>query len=189
MDTDRSECNALVAAQLAEHFEYLRRFARSRARDDELAEEAVQETLLAALESGQRFAGRAKLRTWLTGILLHKLHDAFRRGAREATLREADLSEDFIEQLHERAGEAGASRHAAPEHALHCKQLRAAIDRAMAQLPPRQKEAFLLKEISALETEHAMELMGVNTGNLWVLVHRARSHLQASLEREGFAPA
>ena len=53
MDTTRSEHDALLASQLAEHLDYLRRFARSRARDEELAEEAVQETLLAALESGQ----------------------------------------------------------------------------------------------------------------------------------------
>lgn len=189
MDTTRSERDSLVATRLAEHLDYLRRFARAHSRDDELAEEAVQETLLAALESEHRFAGRAKLRTWLTGILLHKVHDAFRRRARESTLREADLGDDFVDFLHAKAQDATASDAASPDRALHNKQLRAALDRAMATMPPRQKEAFLLKEISALDTAHVVKLLGVTTGNLWVLLHRARAHLQESLAREGFSPA
>ena len=188
MDTSRSEQGALVAGRLAEHIDYLRRFARAQARDDELADEAVQETLLAALESGERFAGRAKLRTWLTGILLHKLHDAFRRQSREGTLREAEVTGDFVDFLHAKAIAATASEAASPEHALHNKQLRAALDRALSTLPRRQKEAFLTRELSALESAHAMQMLGVSAGNLWVLLHRARAHLQASLAREGFAP-
>lgn len=180
MDTSR---------ELVEHLEYLRRFARAHTREDELADEAVQETLLAAIESGQSFAGRARLRTWLTGILLHKIHDGFRRRAREATRREADVGEDWVDFLHARAQEATATSAGGPEHALHCRQLREAIGRAMATMPPRQKEAFLLKEVSALETHHIVELLGVSTANLWVLVHRARRHLQAALRQEGFSPA
>ena len=187
MDTNRTEQNALLAAQLGEHLDYLRRFARSRMRDADLAEEAVQETLLAALESVDRFAARAKLRTWLTGILLHKIHDEFRRGAREGLHRQPrDADHDAGQAPPE---ESVASPEGGPDHALHCRQLRAAIDRAIAALPPRQKEAFLLKEVSGLETEQLRSLLGVSTGNAWVLLHRARAHLQAALSREGFSAA
>lgn len=189
MDTTGTERSALFAAQLAEHLDYLRRFARTRARDDELAEEAVQETMLAALESGHRFEGRARLRTWLTGILLHKIHDRFRRGTREATLHEADVDGDFVDFLHAAAAGATGSSADAPDRSLHNKQLRAALDRALAALPPRQREAFLLQELSAIDTAHATQLLGVSKGNFWVLVHRARAHLQAALLREGFSPA
>jgi RNA polymerase sigma-70 factor, ECF subfamily len=185
MDTQRSEQSALLATRLAEHIDYLRRFARSRMRDEDLAEEAVQETLLAALESGDRFAARAKLRTWLTGILLHKIHDEFRRGAREGLHRHSrDGDSD-----HAPIEESIAAPDGGPDHAVHCRELRAAIDRAVAALPPRQKEAFLLKEVSGLETEQLQRLLGVSTGNVWVLLHRARAHLQAALTREGFSVA
>jgi RNA polymerase sigma-70 factor, ECF subfamily len=189
MDTTRTEQNALLATQLAEHLDYLRRFARSRARDEELAEEAVQETLLAALESGQRFAGRARLRTWLTGILIHKIHDEFRRGAREATVRERIPDVDSMDSLQARADDRVASMALEPERALHCKQMGAAIARAMERLPSRQKEVFLLKEVSGLETEQIVRVLGLTTGNAWVLLHRAKAHLQAALEREGFSCA
>ena len=186
MDTSRNEHDALLASQLGEHLDYLRRFARSRMRDDDLAEEAVQETLLAALESAGRFGARAKLRTWLTGILLHKIHDEFRRGARNAPHPGARDDADGNPPLPEESIE---SPDGGPDRALHNRQLRAAIDRAIAALPPRQKEAFLLKEVSGLETEQLQGLLGVSTGNVWVLLHRARSHLQAALAREGFSPA
>ena len=187
MDTHRSEQSALLATRLAEHIDYLRRFARSRMRDEDLAEEAVQETLLAALESGDRFAARAKLRTWLTGILLHKIHDEFRRGAREGLHRHA--RDDGTDAAQGPIEESIASPEGGPDHAVHCRELRAAIDRALAALPPRQKEAFLLKEVSGLETEQLQRLLGVSTGNVWVLLHRARTHLQAALSREGFSVA
>lgn len=189
MDTTRTEHDALLATQLAEHLDYLRRFARSRARDEELAEEAVQETMLAALESGQRFARRAKLRTWLTGILIHKIHDEFRRGAREATVREANGGDDSMDFLQARADNNVPSTACEPDRALHCRQLRAAIARSMDRLPLRQKEVFLLKEISGLETEQIVDVLGLSTGNVWVLLHRARAHLQAALSREGFSAA
>lgn len=188
MDTSRSERNAILATQLAAHIDYLRRFARSRTRDDDLAEEAVQETLLAALESGDGFGGRAKLRTWLTGILLHKIHDGFRRYAREATLRESRDVDD-LDPLQAHMDEHAANASVTPDHALHCKQLREAIDRAVATLPARQKEAFLLKEISGLDTAQLGRTMGVSTGNVWVLVHRARAAMRAALAREGYSVA
>ena len=62
---------------------YLLRYARLQLRDPALAEDAVQETLLAALEGAARFAGKSSLRTWLTGILKHKIIDHLRRAGRE----------------------------------------------------------------------------------------------------------
>ncbi|HYC34998.1 MAG TPA: sigma-70 family RNA polymerase sigma factor [Usitatibacter sp.] len=179
MDTPRCERGALVAAELAGHLDYLRRFARSRTRDEDLAEEAVQETMLAALQSRSGFAGKAKLRTWLTGILLHKIHDGFRRDARDSVM---DAFEPhFEETLTASSGD--------PEQALAAKQLQRSLDRALRTLPPRQREAFLLREHAEIDGERLLPLLGVSRGNLWVLVHRARAHVRAALEREGYSIA
>lgn len=175
MDTSRSERNALLATEIAQHTGYLQRYARTRVRDEHLAEEAVQETLLAALESLDSFNGRATLRTWLTGILLHKIHDAFRRGSREveAGTTEADEPVDWL----------------TPDHALHVKRMCGAFTEALGALPERQAEAFVRGEIRGEETESICRKLGVTRGNLWVLLHRARATLRANLESRGLSPA
>jgi RNA polymerase sigma-70 factor, ECF subfamily len=161
--------------QIAQHTGYLLRYARSRVRDEHLAEEAVQETMLAALESLDRFDGRSSLRTWLTGILVHKIHDGFRRDARsgEAPGVEPDEPVDWL----------------TPDHALHVKRLCGEFTEAVGRLPKRQAEAFLMGEIEELDTERMCRKLGVSRTNLWVLLHRARTALKANLERQGYSLA
>jgi len=175
MDTSRNERHALLATEVARHSAYLLRYARSRVRDEHLAEEAVQETLLAALESLDSFDARATLRTWLTGILVHKIHDGFRRGARDGDVPAGEPPEP-VEWL-------------TPDHSLHVKRLCGAFAEAVARLPERQAQAFLMGEISGIETERICRTLGVTRSNLWVLMHRARTSLRASLERGGFSLA
>ena len=175
METSRTERSALLATQIAQHTGYLQRYARSRVRDAHLAEEAVQETLLAALESLASFDGRASLRTWLTGILLHKIHDGFRRSARDGECGEANTPEP-VEWL-------------TPDHALHVKRLCGAFVEAVGELPPRQAQAFLMGEITGAETEKICRKLGVSRGNLWVLLHRAREALRAGLDQRGYTLA
>jgi RNA polymerase sigma-70 factor (ECF subfamily) len=73
---------------LDEHGDVLYRYALLQFRDEHKAEEAVQETLVAALQSRDRFQGGSSVRTWLIGILKHKVLDQFRRESREAPLDE-----------------------------------------------------------------------------------------------------
>src|SRR4029079_9572652 len=139
MDTSRQERNAVLAAEIAQQTGYLLRYARTRVRDDHLSQEAVQETLLAALESLDSFAARATLRRWLTGVLLHKIHDGFRRGARDADPGDRELAEP-VEWL-------------TPDHAPHVKRLRGAFADAVGALPQRQAQALMLAEIGGVDTE------------------------------------
>ena len=173
MDTHKAERDALLATRIAEHSEFLLRVARSRVRDPHRAEEAVQETLLAALECAHSFGGRATLRTWLTGILLHKIHDGFRRGTREIPLGDEPLPEvpDWN----------------TPDRALHGKRHWKAFLRALAALPGRQAEALVMREIEGRETEDVCRALCVSPGNLWVLLHRAKARARVALAREGFA--
>ena len=173
MDTSRQERNAVLAAEIAQQTGYLLRYARTRVRDDHLSQEAVQETLLAALESLDSFDGRATLRTWLTGILLHKIHDGFRRGARDADPGERELPEP-VEWL-------------TPDHALHVKRMCNAFAEAVGALPERQAQALMLAEIGGVDTERLCGKLGVTKGNLWVLMHRARTALRAGLEERGYS--
>lgn len=178
---------------LASHRPYLMRVAMIRVRDPQRAEDVVQETLLAALRATAGFAGRSAYRTWLTGILLHKIHDDHRRRAREDS--QVCLDEAFGNGTDDELfDEAGAWRSppadwGGPERALENKQFLAAFARGVEALPPRQAEAFLLREVTGLASEEICARLGVTPANLWVLLHRARNGLRAALGREWFAPA
>jgi DNA-directed RNA polymerase specialized sigma24 family protein len=116
MNEPRTEGNASPppeGEQLAAHRDYLFRFALVHLRDPARAEDAVQETLLAAMESRSAFSGRAQLRTWLTGILKHKIVDVFRRQSREAPLEdfgELDRSSPRSSSIRRTATTGAASR-------------------------------------------------------------------------------
>ena len=173
MDTSANERLALLSAQIARHSGYLLRYARSRVRDEHRAEEVVQETLLAALEALPSYDGRSALRTWLTGILIHKIHDGYRRSAREAEVAMDELPDpvDWV----------------TPDVRLHAKRLSEAFVSAVGALPARQADALLMREISGLESAEICGRMGISEGNLWVLLHRARAHLRTALQQRGFA--
>ena len=86
------------AIEIEKHRPYLVKFAMLQLRDNSAAEDAVQETLLAAIQGAQSFAGQSALRTWLVGILKHKIIDHLRRQAREAPLQ-SDDGEFSLEDL------------------------------------------------------------------------------------------
>src|ERR687883_471896 len=93
------------SAWVDEHGDYLYRYALFRLRDAALAEDAVQETLLAALQARANYAGRGALRTWLVGILKHKITDQFRRLAREAQAPARENEEFAHEEFFRPPGE------------------------------------------------------------------------------------
>ena len=168
MDAAHIDRHALLGIRIAAEMGYLTRYARSRMRDEQLAQEAVQETLLAALESRDSFGGRAKLRTWLTGILLHKMHDAFRRAAREGCVPEGEPHES-VDAI-------------TPDDCVHARQVGALFLAALESLPPKQARAFTMREIEGKTSRSICRELGVSTGNFWVLMHRARAALRAATQ-------
>src|SRR5690606_37468874 len=90
-------------AELVAHRGAMLRFARRRIRDEDLAEDAVQDALLAALSNPSSFQGQSALRTWLIGILNHKIQDTFRREGRYVPVADGargdEASEDGLDRL------------------------------------------------------------------------------------------
>lgn len=80
-----------------EHGNYLFRYALIRVRNETVAEDLVQDTLLAAFQGKERFSGQSTERSWLTGILKHKVLDHFRRQARERTVNTDDSMPEELE--------------------------------------------------------------------------------------------
>ena len=177
---------------LDSHGDYLFRYALVRVRDAGIAEDLVQETLLAAVGSYQTHAGRSSERTWLIGIMKHKVIDYFRVVAKNAQFQmmpadACDESEWFEEsgpwQGHWREDRAPSNW---PVHALESREFWGTFENCLSQLPPQMSIAFTPRESDGLTSTEICEILDVTPNNLWVLLHRSRAKLRQLLEVEWF---
>ncbi|MFZ5876442.1 MAG: sigma-70 family RNA polymerase sigma factor [Nitrospirota bacterium] len=172
---------------MEEHGDYLYRFALSRLRDAKTAEDVLQETFLAALHAVDRFEGRSSERSWLTGILKHKILDHFRRSGREAGLDDRDepaerSAEWFDEEGHWKLDQNSPAEWVAPDRTLENSRFWEALGRCLGELPTRTARAFTLREIDEEGTDAICKILNITPTNLWVMLHRARMHLRRCLE-------
>jgi len=177
-----------------EHGDALYRYALTRVRDGTVAQDLVQEAFLAALRAD--FAGRSSERTWLIGILKHKIGDHLRRLYREReTLAEEDAvtagSELFDERGHwrNREGLAPEGWGWRADKALEEKEFWGVLEQCLGSLSARTAEAFVLRELDALATDAICKVLNVTATNLWVMLHRARMQLRRCLELSWFGRA
>lgn len=162
-----------------QHGDYLFRYALFRLRDPDLAESLVQETFLAALHSQEKFAGRSSERTWLVGILKHKIIDYFRRSSREQS------EEEFFNERGYWKVEPEEWR-LDPSAVIENQEFWRALTHCVSELSPRLANAFLLREVDGLSSEEVCKTLNISAPNLWVMLHRARLHLRQCLEKHWF---
>jgi RNA polymerase sigma-70 factor (ECF subfamily) len=180
---------------LEAHGEYLFRFALARVRDKAVAEDLLQETLLAAIGSCHSHAGRSSERTWLVGIMKHKAIDHLRRIARTAQFQLTDDGNedcDFFERSGPRRGHwrddlAPLSWHVDAAYLLESREFWETFNHCLAQLPQQIAIAFTLREIDGLESNEICEILNITPNNLWVMLHRGRTKLRNLLETEWFS--
>jgi RNA polymerase sigma-70 factor (ECF subfamily) len=166
----------------------LMRFARTQLRNDAWAEDAVSETLLAALEKPQSFAGGSQLKTWLVGILKHKVIDQLRKQSREVTLASEDDGQELDELLFAADGHwrEAPKEWGDPEHALRERQFFDVLEACVQHLPGAQGRVFMMREWLELETDEICKELSITSTNLWVMLHRARLRLRDCLQQSWF---
>jgi RNA polymerase sigma-70 factor, ECF subfamily len=163
---------------------YLLRYASLQLRDGAAAEDAVQETLLAALAGEAGFEGRANLRTWLTGILKHKIIDTIRRASREAPA----ASEEEFDALFDERGHwlEMPTPWSDPDASLDQKRFFAVLEMCLARLPQKTAQTFMMREHLGLETDEICKELTITPTHCWVLLYRARMALRECLTKEWF---
>lgn len=195
MPADESFVRIDPGVWVDEHGDYLFRYAMVRLRDECLAEDCVQETLLSALQARDSYRGKSTERTWLTGILNHKIIDHFRKHSREVPLdpSETDLSE--FDPLFEREDEFKNHWHdslsprtwrRSPDEALQENEFFGVLQNCMSKLPERVATVFLLREMNGLDTDEICETLSLSSSNFWVMMHRARMALRRCIEIKWF---
>ncbi|WP_373889332.1 sigma-70 family RNA polymerase sigma factor [Massilia sp. TS11] len=168
----------------------LLRFAQLQLRDGALAEDAVQDTLIAVLEKPERFAGQSSLRTYVTGILKFKIIDNLRAATRERPLEPLDeqseaeavdalfAADGHTRELPRQWGE--------PERVLEQKDFFRVLELCLEKLPARMARIFMMREWLELDTEEICKECAISAANLWVLLYRARLRLRECLDLNWF---
>lgn len=161
----------------------LLRIARLHLRNDAWAEDTVSETLLAALESRTVFEGRSKLKTWLVGILKHKIIDCLRARSRETQLADEGDEGEIEEAVFKDDGHYRETPHewSSPETMLNRIQFFEILEVCVEQLPVAQARIFMLREWMEFSTEEICNQMTITATNAGVLLHRARLRLRECL--------
>lgn len=163
---------APVADEFLAHRGAMLRFARRRIRDDGLAEDAVQDALLSAIASRGSFQGQSALRTWLIGILNHKIQDTFRRESRYVSVPDLD---DEPGMTH---GARVAGPHSEdPQELVARRRLGQALAAEIDGLPPTLAAVFRMQVLDGAATTEVCDALGISESNCWVRLHRARKRL------------
>lgn len=175
--------------------DYLLGFAMARVRNRAAAEDLVQDTLLVALKTRDRFSGRSSFRTWLTSILKFKIIDHYRAGTRTKTF--TDLTTFYEDGERAAFDEDGVWKHTReampkPWDEEQMKQLDRqdfwkAFNACADRLPDRIRAVFILREVDQVDSEEICRRMDISRDNFWTIMHRARMALRKCLEGSLFA--
>ncbi|MEO8485642.1 MAG: sigma-70 family RNA polymerase sigma factor [Betaproteobacteria bacterium] len=182
------------ATEIETHRRYLTRVAQLQLRDPDLAQDVVQDTMLAALTGAQGFDGRSSLKTWLTGILKHKIVDAIRRKQKApvplAALDDEATLDDF-DALFKANGawDAPPADWGDPEAALQQREFFDILEFCLEKLPAQTGRVFMMREVMELESDEICKELRITANNLWVILYRARMALRVCLEQHWFAGA
>lgn len=168
----------------------LLRFALLQLRNEALAEDAVQDALIAVLEKPERFAGQSSLRTYVTGILKFKIIDTLRSSKRECQITaDDDQSEDdvidalFVADGHTRDM---PRRWGDPDATLEQKDFFRVMEVCLEKLPAKTARIFMMREWLELETDDICKELDITTANAWVMLYRARIRLRECLDLNWF---
>jgi RNA polymerase sigma-70 factor (ECF subfamily) len=176
--------------ELESHRQALYKFALLQLRNETHAEDCVQETMMAAIQGAARFSGGSSVRTWLVGILKHKIIDHFRKASRETQFdaNDEETSLDDFDTLFKEDGHFidEPCAWSNPENALEQSRFFEVLERCMEGLPKNTARVFMLREVMGTDTDEICTELSITANNCWVLLYRARMALRECLQQRWF---
>ena len=174
---------------LQDYGDALFRYALRRLHNTAHAEDVVQETLLAAFQARTSYSGRASEKTWLTGILKHKIIDFIRKQVRESTVDDINALSDVaagsgVDDLFDARGHwiHPPQDWGNPVKALHNHQFIENFEHCLERLKPAHAQIFALKELVGQSIDEICKELGITATNCSVILYRARMGLRRCLE-------
>ena len=184
---------AAQAASLESQLPMLRqrliRHARYAVHDDSLAEDLVQDTLIAVVEQHATRRGDATLVTWAIAILKNKVADWYRSPARKRMVQlkaDDDSLDDAIDALYAADGSYSEPVPAwqQPDNRTEQRQMMTVLERCLSCLPRQTSRVFMMREWLGFETAEICLRVGVSAENCRTILHRARMALRDCMQRD-----
>ena len=188
-ETRDSHAGPDVGHWVDEHADVLFRYALQRVRRRDTAEELVQETFLAALRGRGEFAGQSSERTWLVGILRHKIADHIRKISRLRSQGREQIPDVPLDAFFEKNGHwksAACDWGSDPAVLLEKRDFWDVFEKCFGALPQALAETFMLRELEDQQPTEVCKTLEISESNLWVRLHRARLLLKECLEKHWF---
>jgi RNA polymerase sigma-70 factor, ECF subfamily len=176
----RAGDTALFEILMRRHNQRIYRAARSIVKDENEAEDVMQEAYVNAYTHLHQFAERAQFATWLTRIAVN---EALARVKKQARLTELDEDAEPGEPA---MGFSSIARD--PEQQASNAELRALLEQAVESLPLGYRTVFMLREIEGLSTAETAECLAITEEAVKTRLHRGRALLREDLfQRTGLA--
>jgi len=171
------------------------KFAFLQLRDESIAEDVVQEALVAALSNAREFAGRSALKTWVFAILRNKIVDHLRQQGRTTNVSALSTEEASLDEAFDTLFKANAHWQpncrprdwGNPEESLREQRFWAVFDACLKHLPENTARVFMMREFLEFETTEVCQELSITTSNCNVILHRARNGLRRCLEKNWFS--
>jgi RNA polymerase sigma-70 factor (ECF subfamily) len=163
-------------AIMRRHNQTLWRIARGILRDDDEAEEVVQETWLRAFSSARDYRGEAGLGTWLARIAIN---EALRRADRRRPTVELDPADDKLAV--DCPGSVTMTPSAGPEHAAARAEIRRILEQAIDTLPPPYRVVFMMRVVEQMSVEETATALAIPAATVKTRLHRANERLRAAI--------
>jgi RNA polymerase sigma-70 factor (ECF subfamily) len=151
--------------------------------NEAVAEEAVQDAWMAVVKGIDRFEERSSLKTWLFRILVNRVHSARSGEERRTPPRAPSIDPSFFDSTGQWA-EPVVPWEDDADHRIVASTVVPALRSALDELPPRQREVVLLRDVEGLSSEEACDVLSIEPGNQRILLHRGRARLRQTLTSE-----
>lgn len=168
------------------------KYLMMRVKYKEVAEDIVQETFIAALNSQNNFSGNSSEKTWLYSIMKFKLADYYRKHYKN-TPAENNSDSEFLSNYfddgdnnHWKADTKPQAWHSDVELCLENKEFNGILEDCIKKVPTKTASVFTLKYLEDQDSKEICALLDISEANLWTLMHRAKLMLRSCLEQNWF---
>jgi RNA polymerase sigma-70 factor, ECF subfamily len=164
-------------AIMERHNRRLYRVARTLLRDDDEAEDVVQEAYLRAFAALSSFRGEASLATWLTRITLNEALGRKRRQRPTVTLDVVDAMQESSAQIIR-----FPNMSIDPERSAAQREIQKILEASIDALPEPFRVVFVMREVEEMSIEETAGFLGIRPETVKTRLHRARRLLRESLD-------